>query len=80
MNLADIRKKAEDNRKPAADQFSGGAVEAVPFPEVDASAALTFEEPALNRFAMPAEDLSADPCIDDAQLPEYSDPVTESAV
>jgi len=79
MNLADIRKKAEDNRKPAAVQSSQGAGETVQSPELDASAALTFVEP-FNQFEMPAEDLSADSCIDDAQLPGYSDPVAEAAV
>jgi len=79
MNLADIRKKAEDNRKSAAVQSIEGAAEAVQAPEVDAADISTFEEPAFNQFEMPVEEFPADPYIDDAQLPGYSDPAPEAA-
>jgi len=80
MNLADIRKKAEDNRKPAAVQSSRGAVETAPSPEVDVSDSLTLEVPDPNQFEMPAEDFSAKPCSDGAQLPGHSGEVIEPAV
>jgi len=79
MNLADIRKKAEVDRKSAAVQSSEGAAESVQVPAVDAADISTFDEPAFNQFEMPVEELPADLCLAAAQLSGYSDPAPEAA-
>jgi len=80
MNLADIRKKADDNKNLAAVQPRGAAVASVQCPEMEDSDFLAFEEPAFDEFEMPEKNLPAKPCIDNAQSTEYAVPVSEPVV
>ena len=76
MNLADIRKKAEENRKsataePINEPIRGAVAAALPL-EMDAPDFSLFEEPPYNEFEMPEEDFSVEPCMDDALIMEQS--------
>jgi purine-binding chemotaxis protein CheW len=72
MNLADIRKKAEEHRKSAtADAIEGAVESALPL-EMDSPGILILEESIFNQFEMPEAEFSVEPCSDDAQLMEQS--------
>ena len=79
MNLADIRKKAEENRKSATVEPMRGADVSPPAPEMDAPDFSLFEEPPLSQFEMPADDFSVESYLDDAPILEQSAPLSEPA-
>lgn len=79
MNLADIRKKAEENRKSAAAVSLTAAVEAELLPEENIPDSFIIEEPPADSFEMPVADLPAEPGIYHAQSLEDFAPVPESS-
>jgi purine-binding chemotaxis protein CheW len=80
MNLADIRKKAEENRKSAGTEAIGEAAGSGQCPEMETSDFLVFEEPVVSRHDLPEEDLPAEPCLEVAQSMERSQLLAEPAV
>lgn len=70
MNLADIRKKAEENRRSTAVVSSEIAEESALLPEEDGDTASVFESPALNDFEMAGEAISETYRYDAFQEPE----------
>jgi len=77
MNLADIRKKAEENRKSATAEPMRGADVAAPATEVASPDFSLFEDPPYTQFEMPEDDFPVESYMDDARIMEQSPPFTE---
>jgi purine-binding chemotaxis protein CheW len=80
MNLADIRKKAEENRKSATAGASERVVESAQPPGTDAPDFPIFEEAAFNQIEMPVEELPAESCVYGGQSVDNSVPLPETAI
>lgn len=78
MNLADIRKKAEKSRQSATVSAEAPEESAI-VPEMAASAALVFEEPALDDFELPMAEISEETCSYDDGAMESNFPLSEIA-
>jgi len=63
MNLADIRKKAEENRKTAAAVSVETVAESVPLPEIDIPEIAVADEPCVDSLQVQMEDSVDDPSI-----------------
>lgn len=80
MNLADIRKKAEESRLAATVVSAESAEESANLQELAAPDALVFEEPAPDEFEVAVEDISAETSIYDSGVTERDFPLPEAPV